>query len=295
MKTKIITKVAVLGLMTTLANGANIRYQTSGDWTALSDGASAGWQGSIPGAADNARINWGGNTVTVSSSVATVTDVQIGVDESGILEVASGGVLTSSRDVIAGNNNVLATGALNVRNGGVVNVGRILWSGRTNSTGNITIDAGGQINVTSHLWLGVTTSSAISIGGVLNQTGGILGLGTSDAATASGGSATVTILNGGLMALNNISGGAGTPSILGGSVIDLIQGGLLTVPNDQIGTLNSYIAANKITGAGVTGGANLDVSYNSDSNLTTVSVVPEPSSALLLGLAGALGLFRRRK
>ncbi len=36
--------------------------------------------GSLPGAGDEARINFGGNTVTVTSTEATVGSVKVGVD-----------------------------------------------------------------------------------------------------------------------------------------------------------------------------------------------------------------------
>ena len=114
------------------ATGATFRYRLSGDWNTITDGVSEGWglnpnnNGSpgigLPGAGDDARINWGGNTVDVTSSVPAVSRVQIGVDESGTLAVKNGGVLTADLDILAGNNNANATGTLIVENGGEVNV-----------------------------------------------------------------------------------------------------------------------------------------------------------------------------
>jgi len=297
--------MAVLGLMTTLADGATYRYRQGGDWSTLYNGAGSGWalnNGDVapvlPSAADDARINFGGNTVTVTSNVGTVNRVQIGVDENGNVDVQSGGVLATSSDFFVGNNNSAVTDAnLFIRNGGAVNVGNILWSSRSGgggaSMGNIIIDAGGLLSVGNHLWLGAGAASMIDISGTLTQSGGILGLGTTNASSASGGSATVNIFNGGLLALNNISGNPGEPSIQSGSVIDLSLGGLLTVEGNRVGTLNSYIAADKITGLGATDDSNLNVSF--DGLVTTVSVVPEPSSALFLGLVATLGLGRRRR
>ena len=292
--------VVLMSVSQQYTDAATYRYRQTGNWSQVTSGTDPGWglnpnnSGApglgLPGSADDARINWGGNTVTVSSTVPTVNRVQIGVDESGIVIVANGGVLSALDDILAGNNNANATGTLTVQSGGQVNVGDILWAANNFSNGVINVQSGGLVTVASHLWWGVTGTATINISGVLNQTGGILGLGTSNASTASGGTATVSITNGGELNLNNISGAAGTPSIHAGSQIQISPGGLLTVKGDQIGSLNNYIAANEIVGVGGT----LDVSYDSGSNLTSVMVVPEPSVAVLLGALPLL-LSRRRR
>lgn len=282
-----------------LADAAVFRYRQSGDWSQATDGSSPGWglnpnntptPGSLPGAGDDARINWGGNTVTVSTIVPTVSRVQIGVDESGTVVVANGGVLSSSSDLLAGNNNSNATGSLIVQSGGQVTVGNILYAANNDADGSIDVQSGGQVTVGNHLWWGVTGTATISISGVIDQTSGILGLGTLNASTPSGGVATVSIASGGSLNLNNISGAAGTPSIHTGSQIQISQGGLLTVKGDQIGSINNYIAENEIVGVG----GDLQVSFDSNSNLTSVTVIPEPSAALLLGVF-SLGLVMRRR
>ena len=88
--------VAGSSLIVAETDAAVFRYRLSGNWTTVTDGVGEGWglnpnnNGSpgigLPGGADDARINWGGNTVTVDSAVAAVDRVQIGVDESGGLE-----------------------------------------------------------------------------------------------------------------------------------------------------------------------------------------------------------------
>ena len=180
-------------------NADTFRYRLSGDWETITDGTSEGWglnpnnsgaPGTVlPGGNDDARINWGGNTVSVNTAVPTVNRVQIGVDESGTVEVNNGGSLTTSGsngDLLAGNNNSNATGTLIVNSGGTVDVGRILWAANDSSDGVININSGGQVTVASHLWWGVTGTAAIDISGTLQQTGGILGLGTSNASTPQG-------------------------------------------------------------------------------------------------------------
>lgn len=284
------------------ADAAVLRYRASGDWTAVTDGSSPGWGPNpvgvgtaLPGASDDARINFGNNTVTVTSAVPTVSRVQIGVDESGIVEVNSGGVLTSGNDFLAGNNNSNATGTLVVNSGGVVNVGNILWAANNNSSGVIDVKTGGTINVGSHLWWGVTGTATVDISGTVSQTGGILGLGTNNASTPSGGAATVNVLDGGVFALFNISGGAGLPSIQAGSSINLAGSGELTLPGDFVGVLTDYANANLIGGNGVPGLSNLAIDLTRNPGFTTAYAIPEPTGLLLVGVAALAGVRSRRR
>ena len=288
MKTqKMITQIAAFGLMASMAEGEVFRYHQGGDWSKASNGAAdpIGWGlnpnntgeiGSLPGAADQARINWGGNTVVVSTTVPTVNKVMIGVDENGTVDVISGGVLTASGengDVLVGNNNEKVTDAnLIVRDGGSVDVGRILWSSHNLSTGNILIENGGTVTVASHLWLGVTKPSTITIHGTLTQTGGILGLGTLNAVDASGGTATLDVLDGGLLELNNIH--AGGTSIQEGSVLNVGGTGVVTIPGDHVDVINSYIDNNRISGNGVLGRGALVVDLDTNPGFTTITAVP---------------------
>lgn len=264
-------RLGLAGLLVLIACGAAdygeaavLRYRASGDWTAITDGTTPGWGPNpvgvgttLPGAGDDARINFGNNTVTVTTAVPAVSRVQIGVDESGIVEVNSGGVLTTNLDLLAGNNNSNATGTLIVNSGGVVEVGRILWAANDNSDGVIDVKSGGTITADSHFWWGVTGTATVDISGTVAQTGGILGLGTNNASTPTGGTATVNILDGGLLALNNISGAAGLPSIQPGSSINIEGSGELTLPGDFVGLLTDYANANLIGGNGVPGPSNL--------------------------------------
>jgi hypothetical protein len=260
------------------ANAETIRYRMSGDWNKVAGAADAGWgvnpnnDGtpgvSLPGAEDDARINWAGNTVTVSSAVPSVKKVEIGVDENGTVVVANGGVLTAATDIFAGNNSSNATGRLIVVSGGKVSVGNILWAANDSSEGIIDVQTGGVVTVASHLWWGVSGKATITISGEINQTSGILGLGTKDAATASGGNATVNIMSGGKLNLHNISGDAETASIQAGSKIEINAGGLLSVKGDVAGAINNYIAKNEIVGVGGT----LKVAFDAATNLTSVSV-----------------------
>lgn len=292
----------LVGASVEQAAGAVLRYRASGDWSLITDGTSPGWGPNpagvgttLPGSSDDARINFGNNTVTVTSSVPAVSRVQIGVDESGIVVVENGGVLTANLDILAGNNNSNATGTLIVNDGGIVNVNRILWAANNNSTGVITVQAGGAINAADHFWWGVTGAATIDIAGTINQTGGILGLGTSNASTPSGGTALVTIQDGGLLSLNNISGAAGLPSIQPGSLINIEGSGELVLPGDFVDLLTDYANANKLAGAGIPGMANLAIDLTRNPGFTTAYVVPEPAGLLLSGvIAASLAAVRRR-
>ena len=311
-RVRVVSAMAVLvvavAVMADQASAATLRYRGSGDWTLISaDGlGDPGWStnntgvpsGTLPGGSDDARINFGGNTVTVTSAVPAVSRVLIGVDENGTVEVNNGGVLTASTvsgtgDILAGNNNSNATGTLTVNNGGRVEVERILWAANENSDGVINVNTGGEIEVDLHLWWGVTGTATANISGTLTQTGGILGLGTSDAVNPSGGTATVNILDGGLLALNNISSAAGLPSIQPGSLIDITGSGQLTLPGDFEGVLNDYANAGKIVGDG--GSTPLTIDRVKNPGFTTAYIIPEPATLLLLGLGlGGVLIGRRR-
>ncbi len=145
-------------LMASVGGAATIRYRLSGPWEDLSDGAGNGWQGGVmPGSLDTVRFNWGNNTVTLDYTAPTVDRFQMGVDESGGLEVNSSGVLTSTGTSKVGNNN-FCTGWLTVNTGGVVNAGGdwMMVAGNSNITGILTID-GGEMNVNGHLWVATGT------------------------------------------------------------------------------------------------------------------------------------------
>lgn len=280
-KSSLVAAIVITALAISESSSAQdvYRFRLDGNWTDVTDGTSPGWglnpnngpgnpPGSLPGAGDETRVNFGNNTVTVDSDVPEVLRLRIGVDESGTVDVNSGGVLSASQDIHVGNNGFDVVATLNVNDGGVVNVGRILWVARdlvgNNSLGQLNINSGGTVNVASHLWWGVFQQAEINISGTLNQTSGILGLGTSNAVDPSLGTATVNILSGGTLALNNIDAGevAGSPrlgSIQDGSVIDIQGTGQLTLPGNFEGVIQDYVDANKIIGNGVNGAVEINV------------------------------------
>ena len=254
-------------VMAGLADGASIRFMGNGDYL-----DAAGWQGGvIPGDADQARINWGDNTVTLSGAAPDIENLQTGVNESGTLIITTGGSLTSEGWSMIGTAGGGATGTLIVENGGEMSLGAHFWSGVGGSTGRTEIN-GGTINV-----------------------GGILGLGTVDAVNPSGGVGFITVNDGGLLALTNIHG-LGT-SIQPGSLLDIRGTGQVTLPGNFVGSINDYIGNSQIAGNGVLGAGALRVDLTTNPGFTTITAIPEPSASSLIGLlvAGAVFVRRRRR
>ncbi|HSP41801.1 MAG TPA: PEP-CTERM sorting domain-containing protein [Luteolibacter sp.] len=293
MKTRLITGLLACGILAGITQGATIRYRQSGDWSATAPANTGpGWQNvsEVPGINDTGRINWGGNTVTVTTAVPTIGQVQIGVDESGTLVVANGGVLTTDNAgsengrVVVGNNNAAATGTMTVAAGGTVDVGDILYTGLgTTGTTNIS----GTVNVGSHLWAGwnagITGTINVHDGGMLNVAG-MMGLNWND----NGAIGLLYVNDGGTVNLSQIHSSGN--SIRGDSLLTIAGTGMLTKTGNFVTVIEEqYIDTGKIVGAG---GASLIVSYDAELDLTTV-VIPEPGSLILLGIAG-FGVLARR-
>jgi hypothetical protein len=296
------------------ALAANIRYQGSGDYfdfLAAGNVGPNGWQNvagvpGLPGALDTARFNWGSNTVTLAGAAPTITAFQTGVDESGGLVVNSGGILTATGNSTIGNNAGgaganLTTGFLTINSGGTVNAGGTLRLGAGASTvagnlkGILTLD-GGTLSVSSHLWVGNNNLTLgivdINSGGILNV-GGMLGLGTANATSASGGLGLLNVNDGGVLNLANIHAGGSQGSIQAGSLLDISGSGLVTLPGNFVAVLDGYISAGRITGNDIAG--NVQAVFDAGLNKTLLTVIPEPSTLALVALTG-LGLaFRLRR
>lgn len=270
-------------MVTGLAHGAAIlRYVGDGDYNDLfSVTGINGWQdggggtNGLPGPADTIRVNWGNNTVTLTNET-TVARFQIGVDESGHLIVASGGKLnaigTSANRV--GNNGVGVVGRLTILTNGEVNSTAVLEVGAS-ATGILTID-GGTLNQSNHLWIGDAAAGVsfgtiyITNGGTLNMLGvngnGMLGLGTINAVSASGGVGTIKVSAGGVLNLFNID--AQGRSIQPNSVLDISGSGQVTIPGDRTTVMSNYVFAAKITAYGGTGTVLIDYGASHEGKTT---------------------------
>ena len=279
-------------MVTGLVQGADIRYRQTGDWTQTAPlDNQPGWRNvsSVPTTDDLGIINWGGNTVTLTTT-ETIGSLRVGQDEVGNLVVANGGNLTTvvgvkdGRLTLGQGNNPAGTGTMTVQSGGIVNVGDILYNG---NKANGTADIWGTVNVGSHLWTGwnagITGTYNIFDGGVLSVSG-MLGLNWQN----NGGIGLLNVNDGGTLELAQIH--AGGLSIQGASLLTIAGSGVLYKTDNFVDVIQTqYVDTGKIVGAG---GAPLVVSYDADLNLTSV-VIPEPSTFALMALMG-FGLVARR-
>jgi hypothetical protein len=284
---------ALAGVMAAgVAQGLDIRYRETGDWSLTAPlNTGPGWQNAtnVPTTADMGVINWGGNTVTLTTT-ESIGELRVGQDEVGNFTVASGGNLTTVKGVKTGRltlgqgNNPAGTGTMTVLSGGTVNVGDILYNG---NKANGTADIYGTVNVGSHLWTGwstgITGTYNIYDGGLLNVAG-MLGLNWQN----NGGIGLLNVNDGGTLNLAQIH--ASGNSIQGASLLTIAGSGVVyKTGNFQNVIQTLYVDTGKMVGAG---GAPLSVSYDAGLDRTVV-FIPEPSSFALMTFMG-VGLLVRR-
>lgn len=267
-------------MMAGQAMAATIRYQESGDYSDTVAVTGHGWQaggggpGGLPGVADLGRLNWGNNTVTLTTT-ETIGRLQVGVDEQGNLVIANGGTLTTvagsgqTGDVTIGQgNNPAGTGTMTVEGGGTLNVANILYHG---NIANGTSEISGTVNVTSHLWTGWTLGAVgtinINNGGVLNVSGQ-LGLNWRD----NGAVGYVNVKDGGVLNLSQIHP---TDSIRGSSVLDISGSGVVTIPGDLTAVMSAYTNALKIKAYGGLGTVGIDYNNMNEGKTTLFAIEGE--------------------
>ncbi len=290
-----IVSVLLSVMVAGMAQGDTIRFRGNGSWDMLEGvGQVEGWQSvDAPDSTDTVRASWGGSTITLNYET-TVKNFELGVDQSGEFHIQNGGHLITLDSSRVGNNGNDAgtTGTLTIDAGGEVTVGSWLGIGHT-TPGFATVS--GTLNADSHLWMG-ETSDADSVGSLIINNGGIvivsgnLGMGTINASTPSGGSATITVNSGGLLDLDQWSN---ANSIQPGSVLSINGTGVVTVGGDRVNAANDYFGAGKITSD--LGG--ILATHDGDSNTTTIvgMIIPEPSTLALMGFAGIALAFRRTR
>lgn len=156
--------------------------------------------------------------------------------------------------LVQGDNN--PGGTITVSNGGSLDVSAAnAWSAvGYNSTAYMNVEAGGTVTF-NQAWIGFTAggSGTLDISGTVNVLN-MVGLGWS------GGDGYVNVLDGGLLALSNIH--AGGDSIKQSSVLDLSGTGQITLPGNFVAVLEAYVANGKITGEGVVGNVQIDLTTN---------------------------------
>ena len=296
---KVWTGIILCSLVAGLAQAAEIRYKSSGDWSATtnSTGDAYGWRttGALPGDGDLGIINWGSNTVTGTASHSIGT-LRVGQDEKGVLVIASGGTLTTVAG--SGQNGRLTrgqgeggagTGYMLVQSGGIVNVAEILYNG---NKANGTADIYGQVNVASHLWTGwnngITGTYNIYDGGELNVSQ-MLGLNWQN----NGAIGLLNVYDGGVVNLSQLR--ADGVSVQGSSLVTIAGSGVIYLANGGgSGWVNivqeQYIDTGKIVGEG---GATVVPTWDAENDRVVIAI-PEPATLGLMGIFG-IGAFVIRR
>ena len=259
-KTSVVSVVAVL-LMASSAIGATVWNPAANgivppataDW-----GVAANWTNDVPGVADGKAVF---NVPDAAECV--VTDAQ------------------SFNQFVQGDN--APGGVIRVMDGGSLTTGAVWSAVGYNNTAHMIVDAGGTVNFGQHAWIGLNDGAVgtLDINGTVTVAE-MLGLGWGQ--TTSQGF--VNVNDGGLLALSNIHGD-GASSIKHGSLLSINGTGVITLPGDFVGVIETYAGAGLIAGDGIPG--NVQASFAD--GVTTV-VVPEPATMILLGLGG---LLLRRK
>ncbi len=264
-RTSIVSVVAVL-VMASMASGATVWNPAGNGITPPATGNwndAANWTNDVPGAVDSKAV-----FNVPDAAEAVVTDAQ------------------SFNQLVQGDNNV--GGVIRVQDGGSIST----LSGWTaigyNNSAQLIVETGGTFSFAEHAWIGFKdgANGVVDINGGTVNVAGMLGLGWS------GGDGYVNVNDGGLLALANIHGDGAT-SIKQASLLDITGTGQVTLPGDFEGVIATYAANGLIAGNGVLGAVQTDLTTNL--GFTTVTVIPEPSTMLLVGLGLGGLLIRKRR
>ncbi len=187
---------------------------------------------------------------------------------------------------------------------------------RVNNNSTLVIEPGAEIGSTGWSFIGKSGSS----GGTINMSGGLIKIDSGDPATLRSfmvGHANDGTLNmsGGLLSATgefrvgtnpgtgivNLSGGMVEASGLlmgpGTALIDVSGSGIVKITDpagvDLTSAFQDFVNSGLITGNGSAAGVAL--AFDPTSGITSISAIPEPTSIVLLGLAGSLLAIRRRR
>ena len=188
----------------------------------------------------------------------------------------------SGAQVVQGDGNV--GGTLRIVSGGSLTTKAGAWSAvGYNNTAHAIVDDGGIYNFSQHAWIGLLSGAVgtLDVSGDVNVSG-MLGVGWN------GGTGTLNILDGGELNLQQLH--AEGNSVGASSVVNFSGSAIMTKTSNFVGVAETYIDSGQF--AALTPGV-LAASYDSGTDLTTIQIVPEPATMILLGLGGLL--IRRKK
>ena len=280
------------GGSTTVGGIATIGTLTSG--TASLNGATS----SIT-TLNGGTVNLGSTTLTVGSG-----------STSGAITGASGGLTVTGALVLNGTNSY--GGITSVSTGGDLRV-----NGTNSGSGAVNVDAGANLGGSGNVIGGINVSGVLAPGNSIESLGGgnlnfltgstyayelsTLGL-NGDLAYSSG---TLGIAVGTILTLTDLGG---STALAGGSKLTLISSvgawdlglfsydtgaGLTTLADDSTFTLGANIW--KFDYNDTLAGSNFTGDTTGATNFVTMTVIPEPDVAALLGGLGTLCLLRRRR
>lgn len=144
------------------------------------------------------------------------------------------------------------------------------------------IDAEGSFTGGKRLQIGygVGATGTVNVSGTLTNTLNNIFVGVD-------GTGLLNVLDGGVVNIRNNSSGLKISGV--DSWVDLFGSAAIVIPGDALGFAQDDIDGGRMRGDGVVG--NLLASY--DGTWTTITVLPEPATMMLLGLGGML--LRRKK
>lgn len=249
----------------------------SGDglWT-TQDNWDAGFSPDFPGdeGVFDGNISSADCTITGNQTIGLMTAGVGGADYEGTITIQSGASLTTTGPRWAA----------------------IGWTKKC----TLTVEAGASFTTQSHLWLAFQpgAKSYINLYGTINV-GEMFGVNFENAGDASEKEALVTIYNGGLLNLAQLTGSGSSPvnsfngAVADGSVV-VLGGGTIQLPGDRTADFAAYVAAGKIVTPGGTAvisydavadlttvGSNADILSNKEFNAFQFEVYPNPSSDVI--------------
>ena len=211
--------------------GSSNKWTNPQNWVIQDTGAT----GVLPGVIDVVRFNFGGAAGVLDSDVGSVDGLQIGVDESGTLTVATGGVLTTTPGNFSG-----------IGIGGGTNTGTLNLNGGTLTFNNIFLVAQG----------GAST-------GLLNITSGSMRVADQfiHNVDSQPNAIAQTVLSGGLLDVNSMTLNSGTFNVAGGTL--RLRNG------DQTSQVATWSSQGRMIANG--GTSSLSAVYDAGNNWTTVT------------------------